>query len=430
MYKKLCRILIALCLLGLNFSCNDSGVNDNEIQNVLDAPKFERIESADGRIYLEWNEVRGADIYAICWDTIWPVTKNSNTITCISNSFNHKHLKNNVAYFYKIFAYNTDCDPIQQSELSFNMEMAIPQESNIPEMINYSVAYCTEWPDEKNTGIAGAGLTEKELTFSNAIQIGYNGKITIDNMALDSNSNVGEKIKIDLKKSEVVIESLNVLNGVHIEEDCNVENIIIRKCLITEGFNAISIKKTDKTKVLIENCTIKSMNGSVRKGIIARNCIIRGCSISNYRYGVYITDNVVLDRNYFYDSHTVDSLESAAILCEGIGTSLIINNSFKANDFNASFKATNEFSDVTFIHIEHNLFDGGDFGVLLMEKSYGRNKLQDHLILNNTFKKDSFNSSYFKIDYNSTNDENVYNIKRIGNRDEFDELLPGNDIEL
>lgn len=290
---------------------------------------------------------------------------------------------------------------------------------DVSKILNYPIEYCSEWPNNDNTGIKGVGLEGDILQFSNSLHIRKDNRIISNGVDLDFNSTVGQKIKIDNDNNEIVIESLNVYDGINIYEDCNTENIIIRKCYITEGLYGITIRNTGITKILIEDCTILSIDGSQRKGILARDCIIRRCNISNYQDGVYISENVVLDGNYIHSLYTFDGAHSDATQCSGPGTVLMINNYFDAIGHNACLMSSNQESNLTLLHLEHNYIAGGNYSIYIVEKADGAYVLRNHLIKNNVFQKESYGYGYIAY-------EEGCNIKIIGNVDEFGDTLSNN----
>lgn len=285
---------------------------------------------------------------------------------------------------------------------------------DVSEILNYPIEYSTIWPNENNTGIKGAGIEIDSLQFSNSLHIRKDNRIISNGNDLDKNSEVGQKIKIN--NDEIIIESLNVYDGINIYEDCNTESIIIRKCYITEGLYGITIRNTEITKVLIEDCTILSIDGSQRKGILARDCIIRRCNISNYQDGVYISENVVLDGNYIHNLYTFEGAHSDATQCSGPGTVLMINNYFDAIGHNACLMSSNQESDLTLLHLEHNYIAGGNYSIYIVEKADGAYTLRNHLIKNNVFEKESYGYGYIAY-------EEGCNIIIEGNTDQFGDTL-------
>lgn len=293
---------------------------------------------------------------------------------------------------------------------------------DMAQMLDYPFTYTTEWPNENNTGLKGVGLTKEELTYSRSLHLHKDGKIITNGKELDPTSDVANHITIDLDKSTITIEGLDIFDGIFIYEDCNIQDVIIRKCYITSvGSYGISMKSRT-TYTLIEDCTING-NGNPSKGILARNAIVKRCDISQYQDGVYMSTNIVLDRNYVHNLHTFDGAHADATQCSGPGNILMVNNTLDAIGHNACLMSSNQEGDLINIQLENNTLLGGNYNVYIRDKDNGSYLLQDHLVKNNIFQNEN-NKRYI-----SYAEDPTHNIVITGNTNENGTLIPMNNYE-
>lgn len=319
---------------------------------------------------------------------------------------------------YKSITDNYTRKELIGSDLIVELVKQTMTQSDSPEWSDYEIIYTDEFPNENNTGLKGVNLTKSELTPSRSLHIYNDGRIITNGANLDPESEVGKKIHIDLIKSEIIIENLNVYDGIYIYNNCNIKNIIIRKCYIYDGSYGISCKNNDGTFITIEDCTIETPGGSRRKAILANNCIIRRCNISNYIDGIYFVNNVIVESNYIHDLYTFPGSHDDGV--QGCGKNVIIvNNNINAINHNACIMTSTQTGSLHNMWVEHNYLAGGAYIIYAVDKENKNDPsytLKNITIKNNILQSESYLYGYMAY----TNEGEVF---VSGNTDENGNLL-------
>ena len=228
--------------------------------------------------------------------------------------------------------------------------------------VGYAERYIPSgFPNASNTGIAGVGLTEQDLT-------DYTGTLTIT-----TNGTVIEQKHID---GEILIQA---------------NNVTIRKCLITGG-NWYQIRAYfGYTGTLIEDCTLRGVDdfGDTNKGIHGSNYTMRRCNSSNYVDDVSLGANCLLEDCYLHDPASfvgahIDTLE----LYSG-DNAIIRHNTFlmKWQEATGAVNVTTDFGNIHNLTIENNFMSGGGYTLYLYERN---NYTISATVKDNIVEKDSY----------------------------------------
>lgn len=258
-----------------------------------------------------------------------------------------------------------------------------------------------DFPNADNTGIKGAGLTLDDLYDTGSLHVYYN-KVITGGQTISGDDPMVTSGRITITESEIIIERLNIDDGVYIND--GVERVIIRQCRITRGTYGVTCKQNSKD-VLIEYCTFtnavvdKEKNeDAMRKAILAKNCVISRCDISNYADGIYLTNNVTVKDCYIHDAYhydpvwddetsTEDSTHSDGIQTSGGGNYFIRHNTIDGTDKNSAIMFTNHYNDIGAIFIDNNYLIGGNYTLYIVDSLKEPYIISDVLIRNNVFQQ-------------------------------------------
>ncbi len=99
-------IFVSSCI---HFSCNNvSNNNENSNNNIPpDSPENVTLIAAINQIEVSFDTVDHASEYSIYWDTISPVTKESNIISTLNNKYVHGKLTSEHRYYYAVSSSNS-----------------------------------------------------------------------------------------------------------------------------------------------------------------------------------------------------------------------------------------------------------------------------------------------------------------------------------
>ncbi len=194
------------------------------------------------------------------------------------------------------------------------------------------------FPNASNTGIAGVGLTENDLTPSGSVTI------TTDN---------------------TIFELKNVSGSIKVQAN----NVTIRKCKVTGGIYGIDCT-AQYPGALIEDCTVLS---SSSKTICGGNMTVRRCDISDSPDGVYHYSNTTIEDCWIHDLYEGESTHNDGIQCQSGSNLVARHNSIQAlyqTQTSAILYHTN-FGPVDDVLIENNFLSGGGYTIYLTDKGTG-----------------------------------------------------------
>lgn len=214
------------------------------------------------------------------------------------------------------------------------------------------------FPNETNTGIAGAGVSPSQLTQSGSITVTTDG---------------------------TVLEMLDVSGSITVKAN----NVIIRKCRITGGIYGIRCSNGN-TGLLVEDCTLVKSSPGGSAGFYGWNFTMRRCVIGNYVDAMKCASNSTVEDSLLHDLAYLSGTHNDGVQCRS-GSNIV----FRHNTIKGGYRmqtsamlfqtADGSISNVT---LEGNFLSGGGYTLYLRDK--GNGPPTNVLVKDNVFEKDSY----------------------------------------